>query len=69
MLNLFEVSELKNLLKEKNAGILHLHDTCGGQYFTIEDRTDLTNEILTEFLNSKGQKIQFSSDFNSFTLK
>lgn len=37
-LTLSEVIELKNLINEKGGVEIHMHDACGGQYFTLVSR-------------------------------
>lgn len=68
MLNLFEVSEFKTFLKENNGGEIHMHDTCGGQYFTIEKGNDDTERLVNEYLTKKKNKVIFSDDKASFTI-
>lgn len=59
VLNLDDIIELKNLLAAEDAGVLHLHDTCGGQYFTVEPQSARGEELISGFLESKGSKAVF----------
>ena len=68
MLSLYEVSEMKEHLTKQNGAIIHLHDTCGGQYFTIEDGNTETENIISDFLIGKNQKVFFSEDKLSFII-
>ena len=68
MLNLDEVIEFKNYLAENNAANIHLHDTCGGQYFTIDSGDDLTVNLIKDFLSKKNQQFVFAADKLSFTI-
>ena len=68
MLNLDEVIELKNFLAENNAANIHLHDTCGGQYFTIDSGDDYTEKLIKDYLSKKNQQVAFAADKQSFTI-
>lgn len=68
MLNLTQIIELKKLLSDSGA-VLHTHDTCGGQYFTLEKTDEKCINIIEGFLRQKGQSWSFSSDGKSFTVK
>ena len=68
MLNFDEVIELKKFLAENNAQNIHLHDTCGGQYFTIDNGNDYTECLIKDYLSKKNQQVVFSDDKLSFTI-
>ncbi len=69
MLNLFEANELIKSIKESNGAKLHLHDTCGGQYFTIDNGNEETISLIIEYLTIKKQKYSIQKDNMSFTVK
>ena len=68
MLNLDEVIELKNFLVDNNAANIHLHDTCGGQYFTVDSGNDYTENLIKDYLSKKNQQVVFADDKLSFTI-
>ena len=49
-----DAAELKRAVKEKFRVELHLHDTCGGQYFTLDvPPTDALLRYIDKFLAGK----------------
>lgn len=66
MLNLSEVSEFKKYLKEANETILHFHDTCGGQSFSLSATSPETISMINDYLSQKGFTAIYSADMMSF---
>lgn len=69
MLNLDQVIRLKALLKEKGLGGIHMHDTCGAQYFSFEEDVLGTREAVEEFLRTEGEDPFFGEDGAGFSLR
>lgn len=69
MLNFYQIEELKNKMLEGDKSILHFHDACGGQYFTIENMTDKTYDIINKYLSKLNKTLIKGEDKNSFYLK
>ena len=65
-INLNDIIELKKIIAEKYNIKLHLHDTCSGQYFTLEAKPDNIEDFINKFLAGKKLKANFSSDGLSF---
>ena len=61
-----DVIKLKKLiLKEYNAK-LHMHDTCGGQYFSFDKKLDGIEKFINEYLSQYNMSAKFSQDSLSF---
>ena len=67
-LTLSEVIELKNLINEKGGVEIHMHDACGGQYFTLGEPSPETVGIIKSYLEPKGIKARYSPNNDSFTI-
>lgn len=68
VLNLDEVIELQKYLESKNAVKIHLHDACGGQYFTLDEPSQSTIDLIKKFLENKKIEARYSDKFDSFTI-
>lgn len=68
MLNITDILKLKEYILEKDGAVLHMHDTCGGMYFTIDNLTENTKDIISCYLNEKKATFKFSDDGKSFTI-
>lgn len=68
ILSLTEAAELKKLVYEKYSVALHLHDSCGGQYFSLESKSLPAAQFICEYLKSKGLTATFDDDYLSFWL-
>ena len=68
-MSISEVSELKRMLKEKFRMELHFHDGCGGQYFSLDEKppAELIDYII-EYFSNLGIKVNYTDDFQTFTL-
>lgn len=64
-----QVAELKKLLAEKSTGKIHMHDTCGGQYFSIEGETEQTKPLIAEYAAAAGYSAVFDELSHGFTLR
>lgn len=69
-ISFMEISELKESLK--NAGFncaIHSHDTCGGQYFSLEaDGAEVIEALkhVKEFFNRKNISVHIDEKANTF---
>jgi hypothetical protein len=61
-----DIIALKNYLAEQQAGKVHVHDTCGGQYFSLEQTNDKTNDSILRFFSGKNVTVLFSDDLQTF---
>lgn len=64
VLNLDEVIALRNRLQTDYGVHLHMHDTCGGQTFSIDtqDLTEPVKKALEDYFSERGQKIRIHDD-------
>lgn len=60
-IGLFEVIDLKKELDKRFGAKLHMHDTCGGQSFTLEKSSDEIQEYIKGFFDKQKVEIKFSS--------
>ncbi len=71
-LNFTEISQLKQYLKEKVPEcVVHAHDVCGGQYFTLEGSSSARQQAIDragEYFSQKGMKIFADDDCGGFRL-
>lgn len=68
LLSLDDIIELKkNILKKYNK-TLHMHDTCAGQYFSLDDKIEGIEVYIREFLKGKNITPVFSDDKLSFSI-
>ena len=69
VLTLSEVSELKNLIKNKFNTILHFHDSCGGQIFSLDKSDENLREFIAAFFTEKKLRVIFSDDSTQFSVE
>lgn len=62
ILSLDEVLKIKNELFEKHSINLHIHDTCGGQCFSIEAKDLKHLDELKEYFKLNKYNLRFSND-------
>ncbi len=68
LLSFDDIIELKsNLLKIYNEK-LHTHDTCGGQYFSLDKTNDEIENYIKQYLKKKNITPIFSEDKLSFSV-
>ena len=66
MLNI--VIDLKKQIKE-NFGIeLHFHDTCGGMYFSIDEKNDQISQYIENYFQKRGKKTKVSANGLTFSV-
>jgi hypothetical protein len=68
MLNLYDVSELKKLLENQGGAVIHMHDTCGGQYFSLENGDPNSRAVIEKFVEAKKLKAVFNPSSDGFTV-
>ncbi|MBQ9236161.1 MAG: hypothetical protein IJ184_06850 [Alphaproteobacteria bacterium] len=57
MLNI--VIDLKKKIKE-NFGIeLHFHDTCGGMYFSVDEKNEQVSEYIENYFKEREKKLKY----------
>ena len=69
MLNLDDIIELRKIIKDKYNQTMHVHDTCGGQYFDFNEKIDGIQDVVNDYLSKLNQKAEFASDGLSFTVE
>jgi len=70
ILNLSQITELKQQLSEQFGVYLHLHDTCGAQYFSFDAPVSMeVQDYIIEFVHQYGALAQFSEDQTGLFIK
>jgi hypothetical protein len=68
----FEFSDVLKFKKEveKDFGVnVHFHDSCGGQYFTLENSDKELSQFITNYFKKQNLQVEFSNDGLQFTVK
>lgn len=66
MLSLFDVIELKDLLKKNNVN-MHMVDACGSQHFTLDEKpSEEIKKIIISFFHKKGVEVRFIKNDMAF---
>lgn len=71
VLSINEISKIKKEILERYSVILHFHDGCGGQYFTIgegESSRYLQDKLISYFAEF-GLCLSHSADGTQFTVE
>ncbi len=63
-----EYRKLKQYLLDKGYKEIHLHDVCGGEYFSIDDPDDETCAAIEKYFEKKGKPVNFSANRTEFTI-
>lgn len=64
-----EIIALKEFMAEHKAGYVHVHDTCGGQYFTLDAVDDYTENLIKKYFAEKNIETIFTNDRLCFTIE
>ena len=67
--DILKIIELKKTLDEKFGLYLHIHDGCGGQYFTVDNITPQGKDFIVEYFRNMKYSVVFNSDENEFYLE
>ncbi|MGI6218206.1 MAG: RDAC family protein [Coriobacteriales bacterium] len=68
VLDFHEYKKVKDRLLEEGYHEIHMHDVCGGQYFSIEDPDDPTCDAVVKYMAELGAKVNFSETREEFTV-
>lgn len=61
-IDITKIIELKHILEETFKVKLHLHDTCGGQYFSTENLTPSAKDYINNYFMEKNYQVIFNND-------
>ena len=67
--DILKVIELKKTLDENFGLRLHLHDSCGGQYFSVDNITPQAKNFIMEYFRNINYMVKFNEDDNEFYLE
>ncbi len=65
-MNFTEAARLKRFIQKNFSVILHIHDTCGGLYVSIDEPNEAVKEFILTFCRENGISVTVSSDGTSF---
>ncbi len=69
-LTLNEIIDFKEMLYNKYKILLHFHDCCSGQHFSLDaPASDSVKSFISDFLKTNGFDAEFSEDSLSFFLR
>lgn len=69
ILNFDEYLHLKTLLKKNFNADIHMHDTCQGQYFSLEKQNKKAEKFIKNYFKKKKLDIYFDNNGINFSLK
>lgn len=69
VINILKVIELKKVLAEKFDLNLHIHDGCGGQYFSVQSMSVEGKEYIIKFFEDNNFRAVFNEDDTEFFLE
>ena len=61
-IDITKIIELKNILEEKFEAKLHIHDTCSGQYFSVENLTPSAKDYINNYFMEKNYQTIFNDN-------
>lgn len=67
-ISITEASQLKKEILERFGTVLHFHDGCGGQYFTLEKSGEDITGFIKEYFAAKGRTVTFIANETQFTV-
>ena len=65
-MNFTEAAKLKRFIQKNFSVNLHIHDTCGGLYVSIDEPNEAVKEFILAYCRANGISITVSSDGTSF---
>lgn len=60
--------QLKEYVARQGLSPIHMHDACGGQYFTVEHPDEKTADAIRAYFAPQGVLADFTEDLTSFIL-
>ena len=68
-INILEIIELKKTLDEKFDIKMHIHDACGGQYFSTDNLNPAGKKYIIDYFKNKNYQVIFTSNDTEFYLE
>lgn len=69
VLTIEQVIALKEAVKQNTGHAVHLHDACGGQYFSLDSANEQVKNFIIDYFAQKGAAAVFANDQKGFTVK
>lgn len=61
-INAMDAGEIKREVEYRFGVHLHVHDTCSGFYFSLDERNDDAADYVDRYLTSRGETVVMSED-------
>lgn len=68
IIDITKIIELKKVLNDKFNAQIHIHDTCGGQYFSVENLEPSAKDFIKNYFQEKSYRVIFDKE-NEFHLE
>ncbi len=69
ILTISQVAELKHDIETRFGAMLHFHDGCGGQSFSLEQPNEAVRQYLIKTFEAQKVRVLFSEDNTHFILE
>ena len=60
--------KFKQYVQEQGISPIHMHDACGGQYFSVDQPDEKTAEVVRAYFAPMGVLADFTDDLSNFML-
>ena len=64
-----DVLKLKQNAAQKFSEPIHFHDSCAGQYFSLDNKNDELKKFITQYYSDLNMRAVFSEDGMQFTVE
>ena len=65
-MDFIQAARLKHFILKNFSVVLHIHDTCGGMYLSIDEPNEMVKEFILAFCRELSIPVTVSSDGRSF---
>ena len=65
-MDFIKAAELKHFLMKNYSVVLHIHDTCGGLYLSIDEANEAVKEFIIDYCCKLGIGVDVSDDGTTF---
>ena len=69
IVTLSEATKLKKEVNDRFSAQIHFHDSCGGQYFSLDESNDELKKYITAYFTNRNMQAVFSEDGLHFTVE
>lgn len=62
IIDITKIIELKQVLNDKFDIQLHVHDTCGGQYFSVDNLEPSAKDFIENYFMERNYRVIFDKE-------